>query len=158
MITYDRRGQSRSTRHDPQNFEISQQGRDAVAVTHAAGEKSAIVTPPTVLDAEIRTSNIFHEIKERQKKSGSSEFGMRYELLPSSNYKPDVNSIRKNEMPVFMAAGKVTLDAGAFYGRPAPILAEQFGRELVVFPGHHGSYMVNPREWTETLRSVLHNI
>ncbi|MFN8442782.1 MAG: alpha/beta hydrolase [Caldilineaceae bacterium] len=43
VITYDRRGNSRSSRHDPQNFEISQQSRDAVAVLHAAGESSAFV-------------------------------------------------------------------------------------------------------------------
>ncbi len=43
VITYDRRGNSRSTRNDPQNFEISQQSRDAVAVIKAAGEESAFV-------------------------------------------------------------------------------------------------------------------
>lgn len=101
-----------------------------------------------MLDPEIRTSNVFHEINERQKKSGSPEFEMRQELLRSFNYKPDVTAIKKNGIPVFMAAGKVTLGASAFYGRPSPILAERFGRELVVFPGYHGSYMVNPRQWT----------
>jgi pimeloyl-ACP methyl ester carboxylesterase len=43
VITYDRRGNSRSTRNEPQNFEISQQSRDAVAVIKAAGEESAFV-------------------------------------------------------------------------------------------------------------------
>src|SRR4051812_10457044 len=43
VITYDRRGNSRSSRNDPQNFEISQQSRDAVAVLRAAGELSAFV-------------------------------------------------------------------------------------------------------------------
>lgn len=43
VITYDRRGNSRSSRHEPQNFEISQQSRDAVAVLRAAGETSAYV-------------------------------------------------------------------------------------------------------------------
>ena len=43
VITYDRRGNSRSTRHDPQNFTMAQQSRDAVAVLHAAGETSAFV-------------------------------------------------------------------------------------------------------------------
>jgi len=43
VITYDRRGNSRSTRNEPQNFEISQQSRDAVAVIQAAGEQSAFV-------------------------------------------------------------------------------------------------------------------
>ena len=43
VITYDRRANARSTMNDPQNFEISQQSRDAVAVLHAAGETSAFV-------------------------------------------------------------------------------------------------------------------
>ncbi|HWI66676.1 MAG TPA: alpha/beta hydrolase [Symbiobacteriaceae bacterium] len=43
VITYDRRGNSRSTRNEPQNFEVSQQARDAVAVMRAAGHQSAIV-------------------------------------------------------------------------------------------------------------------
>jgi pimeloyl-ACP methyl ester carboxylesterase len=43
VITYDRRGNSRSSRNEPQNFEISQQSRDAVAVLHAAGERAAFV-------------------------------------------------------------------------------------------------------------------
>jgi pimeloyl-ACP methyl ester carboxylesterase len=43
VITYDRRANARSTMNIPQNFEISQQSRDAVAVLHAAGEQSAFV-------------------------------------------------------------------------------------------------------------------
>src|SRR5690349_9329966 len=43
VITYDRRGNSRSSRNEPQNFEISQQSRDAVAVLRAAGETAAFV-------------------------------------------------------------------------------------------------------------------
>src|SRR5262249_21421909 len=43
VITYDRRGNSRSTRRDPQNFEISQQSRDAVAVLRAVGATAALV-------------------------------------------------------------------------------------------------------------------
>ncbi|GIO29310.1 MULTISPECIES: alpha/beta fold hydrolase [Paenibacillus] len=43
VITYDRRGNSRSTRNEPQNFEVSQQARDAVAVLEAVGHPSAYV-------------------------------------------------------------------------------------------------------------------
>lgn len=43
VITYDRRGNSRSTRNEPQNFEVSQQARDAVAVLDAAGHPAAYV-------------------------------------------------------------------------------------------------------------------
>ena len=43
VITYDRRANCRSTINDPQNFEISQQSRDVVAVLRAAGETAAFV-------------------------------------------------------------------------------------------------------------------
>jgi pimeloyl-ACP methyl ester carboxylesterase len=43
VITYDRRANARSSINDPQNFEISQQSRDVVAVLRAAGETSAFV-------------------------------------------------------------------------------------------------------------------
>src|SRR6266849_4626412 len=43
VITYDRRANARSTMNVPQNFEISQQSRDAVAVLRAVGEDSAFV-------------------------------------------------------------------------------------------------------------------
>ena len=41
VIIYNRRANSRSTMDDPQNFEISQQNRDAMEVLHAVGEQSA---------------------------------------------------------------------------------------------------------------------
>jgi pimeloyl-ACP methyl ester carboxylesterase len=43
VILYDRRGNSRSTRNEPQNFAIAQQSRDAVAVLQAAGATSAFI-------------------------------------------------------------------------------------------------------------------
>ncbi len=43
VITYDRRGYSRSSRHDPRNFEISQQARDALAVLRAEGHEAAAI-------------------------------------------------------------------------------------------------------------------
>lgn len=43
VICYDHRANGRSTMNPPQNFETSQQSRDAVAVLHAAGETSAFV-------------------------------------------------------------------------------------------------------------------
>ena len=43
VITYDRRANARSSYNSPQNFEISQQSRDAVAVIRAAGEQAAFI-------------------------------------------------------------------------------------------------------------------
>lgn len=43
VITYDRRGNSRSAKRDLKNFEISQQSRDAAALINSAGFESAYV-------------------------------------------------------------------------------------------------------------------
>jgi pimeloyl-ACP methyl ester carboxylesterase len=43
VITYDRRANGRSTMNFPENFDMNQQSRDAVAVLDAAGERSAFV-------------------------------------------------------------------------------------------------------------------
>jgi pimeloyl-ACP methyl ester carboxylesterase len=43
VITYDRRANMHSTGNDPQNFDVSRESRDAVAVLNAAGETSAFV-------------------------------------------------------------------------------------------------------------------
>lgn len=226
VITYDRRGQSRSTRHDPQNFEISQQGRDAAAVIRAAEERSAIVfgsssgaaialelarSQPEVVQALIAheppvlrilpdadkwlafiagvyakalsghmeeagqefmasivapaatpdfglDSSVFQGIQERQQETGSGEFGMRCELLPVVNYRPCVSELKKSGMKIVMGIGKVTLDVSAYYGRTVPILSKELDCAMVTFPGHHGTYMVNPHEWTATLRGILHTV
>jgi pimeloyl-ACP methyl ester carboxylesterase len=222
VITYDRRGNSRSTRRDPQNFEISQQSRDAVAVLRAVGEtaafvfgnsgggiialdmaktqpqatKAAVVHEPPVLrvlpDSE-KWRRFFASVyrmafsrmafgfgvqlamfrialsvsipwrayakvpKDLGTRLGKNhDFLVKHEMLPFSNYKPDVEMIKKNGVKVFMAAGKRTLDAGKYYGRTAPILADLLGCEMVTFPGHHMSYLDMPQEWAAMLRDVLH--
>jgi pimeloyl-ACP methyl ester carboxylesterase len=43
VITYDRRANARSTMNYPQNFKISQQSCDTVAVLRAVGETSAFI-------------------------------------------------------------------------------------------------------------------
>ena len=216
VITYDRRGNSRSTRNEPQNFEISQQSRDAVAVIKAAGEESAFVfgnsggavialdmakTQPQAVRAAIAheppitpihpdsktwqrffaaiywIGNIFGANvamlgfalptgiprsaylsvpKATAERMGKNhDFFVKHEMLPFSNYDPDLEMIRRNEIKIFMAAGKMTLDKQKFYGQTAPIMAKALGCEMVVFPGNHLSYMEIPQEWAATLRSIL---
>lgn len=227
VITYDRRGQSRSTRRSPQNFEISQQARDAVAVLRAAGEASAIVfgnslgaviglemarrhpaavqaliahepptvkvlpdadiwlstiariylaeleishkkavadftaaiaIPPTMPEPELEGTTVFQEIDERQRATASSEFGIRHELVAACQYDPATAAIRKNGTKVVLGVGKLSQELGSFYARTVPILAERLMCEEVVFPGHHGSYMVTPREWSAVLGAVLRRV
>lgn len=226
VITYDRRATSRSTMNDPQNFEISQQSRDVVAVLHAAGETSAFVfgnssgavialdmakTQPQAIRAVVAheppLARVHPKAKQWQrfyasvyltafefgstlamlrflfgtglpvrqmitargetsssKKSQeprigpqvTTDFLVKQELLPVTNYLPDVEMIKKNGVRVFMVGGKMSLDKKRWYVETAQILAERLSCEMVTFPGHHGSYVDMPNEWAATLRSVLH--
>jgi pimeloyl-ACP methyl ester carboxylesterase len=216
VITYDRRGNSRSSRNHPQSFEIGQQSRDAVAVLRATGETSAFVVgnsggaiialdlakahpqivralvahePPTirVLPDGETWRRFFARLHRMACHFGTRvamlrfalslkipwrayraipdevsarlehnlDFFMKHEMLPFTDYEPDIAAIRKNGVALSLAAGATTLAAGKYYGRTAPILAEMLGREMVTFPGHHLSYIDAPVEWAAALRHLL---
>lgn len=228
VITYDRRANARSTMNDPQNFEISQQSRDAVAVLRAANETSAFVfgnssgavialdmakTQPQAVRAIVvhepplarvhpnarKWQRLFAGVyctafrfgttlamlrfafgigldfsfrqafkaarTARKTREESQEhfldqkvvadFFVKQELLPVTNYLPDVEMIKKNRVKVCMAAGKRSLDKKRFYAQTAQILAERLGCEMITFPGHHGSFVDMSDGFAATLRSVL---
>ncbi|WP_199040233.1 alpha/beta fold hydrolase [Glycomyces salinus] len=217
VITYDRRGNSRSTRNFPDSFDISQQARDAEAVIRAAGHESAHVfgnsagaiialelaashpevlrtvvahEPPTLHvlpDADkwlgmfasvYRTSfalgpqtanfqfsmslkavpfSAFGHTPEgfAERADGNHGFFIRNEMLPFVNYRPDTDAIESNGVDLIMAAGRLTLDTGDYYGRTAPILAAELGHETAVFPGHHIAYFDQPQAWSAALRGLL---
>jgi pimeloyl-ACP methyl ester carboxylesterase len=189
VITYDRRANGRSTMNNPQNFEISQQSRDAVAILRAVSENSAFVfgnssgavialdmakTQPQAIRAIIaheppvtrvhpkakKWQRLFARvysmafrygstlamvrftvgigidfsflkamkvIRARREKSEEryidrraiTDFFIKQELLPVTNYLPDVETIKKNGVKVFMAAGKRSLDKKRFYAETA---------------------------------------
>lgn len=215
VITYDRRGNSRS-RRTPQNFEISQQSRDAVAILRAVGETSAYVignsgggvialdmakTQPQAIRAvvvhEAPVVNLLPDAKRWQRfiagiywlayvlgpniamfrfslalgipwhtfrhvpddfskrNEQNQAFFIQNEMLLFANYRPDVAMIKQNGVKLFLAVGQSTLDKKLFYGRPAPILAEQLGCELILFPGNHLSYFDLPEAWAATLTALL---
>jgi pimeloyl-ACP methyl ester carboxylesterase len=227
VICYDRRANGRSTMNRPQNFEISQQSRDALAVLHSAGETSALVfgnssgavialdlakaQPPAVRAAIVheaplprllpnakRWQRFFAGVYSTAFRAGSSVAALQFmagaqlpvlqllratkevnlhrgqspfpyltdqeatevlvklELLPVTNYLPDVGRIKRNGTRVFVAVGRWGLDRKAWYTEAAQILAAQLGCEFVIFPGHHGSFMDMPVEFAAALRQVLH--
>jgi pimeloyl-ACP methyl ester carboxylesterase len=231
VITYDRRANARSTMNDPQNFEISQQSRDAVAVLKAAGETSAFVfgnssgavialdmaatqpqavravvaheaPVPRVLPEAAKWQRFFAAVyltafrfgsylaalrfmlginvpiqklsraqmksneytKNRREASGeprlsdkvAMEVLTKMELLPVTNYLPDVKRIKANGVKVIIGVGEWGLERKTWYVQAAKTLAERLGCELVIFPGHHGSYMDMPDEFAAVLRDILH--
>jgi hypothetical protein len=85
-----------------------------------------------------------------------TEVLVRLELLPVTNYLPDVERIKRNGVKVFMAVGEWGLDRKVWYVQAAQILAGKLGCELVTFHGYHGSFMDIPHEWAARLRIVLY--
>jgi pimeloyl-ACP methyl ester carboxylesterase len=231
VITYDRRANARSTMHEPQNFEISQQSRDVLAVLHAVGETSAFVCGsssgavialdlaktqpqavravvvhepalPRVLPQSRRWQRFFASVywlgcrfgptlaavrfilgmqvpvrqmlnaqrrataytKDRREQSREQRLSpqvagdvlVRLELLPVTNYLPDVERLKHNDVKVFLAVGAWARARKTWLAQVAHLLAEQLGCEVVTFPGHHVSYMDMPEEWAATLHRVLH--
>ncbi|GAB3236690.1 hypothetical protein GCM10027447_35210 [Glycomyces halotolerans] len=217
VITYDRRGNSRSTRNFPDSFDIAQQARDAEAVIRAAGHDSAHVfgnsggaiialelaadhpdvlrtvvahEPPTLhvlpdgdkwlgmFASVYRTSFALgpqaanlqfsmslkavplsayeHTPAGFTERTGSNDSHfIKNEMLPFVNYRPDTTKIESNGVDLIMAAGRLTLDTGDYYGRTAPILAAELGQETAVFPGHHITYFDQPHAWSSALRDIL---
>lgn len=217
VITYDRRGNSRSTRNFPDSFSIAQQARDAEAVIRAAGHESAHVfgnsggavialelaaehpdvlrtvvahEPPALhvlpdgdkwlgmfagiyrtsftlgpQAADLQFSMSLKAIPVSafghtpadfaERSGGNSEFFIRNEMLPFVNYRPDTAKIEANGVDLTMAAGRLTLDTGDYYGRTAPILAAELGHETAVFPGHHIAYFDQPQAWSQALRDII---
>ncbi|WKA55703.1 alpha/beta fold hydrolase [Planococcus shixiaomingii] len=230
VITYDRRANARSTMNHPQNFEISQQSRDAAVIIRAAGEESAVVfgnssgavialdmarTHPQAVRAIIAHEPplpALHPEREKwqrffarcyitsfqygssfaayrfmrgievplwklmkaqmkassyAKKQGktynaprvspkaATDFLMKKELLPVTNYEPDTDAIRRNRVKAVIGAGEWSLEKKTWYAQSAKLLAQQLGCELTVFPGHHGSFMDRPAEWAAVLEKNL---
>jgi pimeloyl-ACP methyl ester carboxylesterase len=225
VITYDPRGYGRSTRRDPQNYEVGQQARDAAAVISAAGYDAALIfgsssgaviglemartLPQVVAGLVPHEPPVFRVLPEAEQLQtdfaavyltawresperaflqflqlaglpvndgqpltdediarmsqdsatlegfrGTEAF-IRYELLPITNYKPDVQMIVEHGVKVVMGVGEQSLDK--IYGRTAPILAEQLACPLVTFPGHHTSYTdaAEIDAWVAALRQAL---
>lgn len=227
VITYDRRGNARSTMTAPLNFEISQQSRDALAVLHALGETAAFVfgnssgavialdlakTAPRAVRAVVahdpplarvhpnarKWQRFFARVYATGFRLGTAPAALRFmlgtqlgmiqmmkatkgvnqhrmrsaepylsrkqatavlvesELLPVTNYLPDIDRINDSDVTLYIAASEYGLNRRAWYAEVAEILAEKSGRELVTFPGHHGSYMDAPVQFAAALREVLH--
>ncbi len=83
---------------------------------------------------------------------------IKHELLPVTNYLPDVEKIKQDKVKMFMAVGEWSKEKKIWYAQTAEILAERLGCELITFPGHHVSYTDMPDEFAATLRNVLQKV
>jgi hypothetical protein len=80
---------------------------------------------------------------------------VKLELLPVTNYLPDIEAIKRNNVKAVIGVSEYGLKRKAWYAQVAQILAKSLDAETVTFPGHHGSFLDMPAEFAATLRDLL---
>ncbi|WP_433465569.1 alpha/beta hydrolase [Spirillospora sp. CA-128828] len=217
VVSYDRRGNSRSTGDTTIDLDMAQQARDAAAVIRAMGHDDAYVfgnsgganialqlatdhpavirrlvahegpTMPLLPDADtwlaftdrVHTTFTAHgaaagfkvfatglvgfdttpqqaRVAAGEEMSPNTEFFMAREYLPISRYNPDLDTIRRNRVPLVTAAGSESADA--YYARTARIQAERLGCPYIDFPGNHLGFIFEAEAFAAALRSTLDGI
>ena len=144
VITYDRRGNSRSPLyHDPVKITIAGQSADAVAV----------LRPGTV-----RAPGPYRDLMQRL--SGNWEYLTRFEMQSFIGYLPDL--IAASRIPVALAAGTDTIALAERadlrhdpFHRPCTAIAARLGAEFAEFPGGHLAPMELPEPFAAGLRDVF---
>jgi pimeloyl-ACP methyl ester carboxylesterase len=74
-------------------------------------------------------------------------------VLPIALYAPDLSALQAATARVRVGGG--TTSKGEFARRTAVALAEQLGTPLVEFPGGHGGFASDPRDFADVLRHLL---
>ncbi len=85
----------------------------------------------------------------------ATEVLTRWELLPVTNYLPDIETLKRSGVRLIMGVGEWGVKRRAWYVEADRILAERVGCELRVFPGHHGGFLDQPEAFAAALRSAL---
>ena len=85
----------------------------------------------------------------------ATEVLTRWELLPVTNYLPDIEALKRSGVRLVVAVGEWGLKKRAWYVEADKILAERVGCELKIFPGHHGGFLDQPEAFAAALRSAL---
>ncbi|HYA44995.1 MAG TPA: alpha/beta hydrolase, partial [Acidimicrobiales bacterium] len=74
-------------------------------------------------------------------------------LLPTALYQPDLSALQAAPARIMVAGG--TTSKGQFAWRTAVALAERLGTPLVDFPGGHGGFASDPKDFAAVLRRAL---
>jgi clorobiocin biosynthesis protein CloN7 len=76
-------------------------------------------------------------------------------LLPIALYQPDFSALEV--APVRVIVGGGTISRGQFAWRTAVALADRLGTPLIEFPGGHGGFASDAKDFATVLRRTLHN-
>jgi clorobiocin biosynthesis protein CloN7 len=83
----------------------------------------------------------------------TSERFFRHGLLPIALYQPDLAALKDAPVRVVVAGG--TTSKGQFAQRTAVALAERLGTPLIDFPGGHGGFASDAKDFAGVLRRTL---
>lgn len=86
------------------------------------------------------------------------EYLMKQELLPVTNYMPDIEKIKQNNVKLFIGVGQWAFERKTWSAQASQLLAEKLACPLLVFPGGHGGYMEEPGLWSAIFKEILHKI
>ena len=76
--------------------------------------------------------------------AGNLPFFLSHELRPFTRYVPDLPALDANRDRIVLAGGRDSRDHLPY--RPAALLAERFGTQVVDFPGGHVGYATHPAD------------
>ncbi len=76
-----------------------------------------------------------------------------HDLTATTRFVPDIAALAASTTRVVVAVG--TSSRGQLAHRTALALADQLGMEAIEFPGGHGGFIQEPRNFADTLRKVL---
>jgi acetyltransferase/esterase len=98
-----------------------------------------------------------HVAAAMKRMAGNMDLFLAHELLPFTRYVPDLARLSLHKDQIVLAVGYDTREqlAGQLVYRPAALLAERFGTQVVYFPGDHGGYGAQPAAFASKLREVL---
>ena len=85
--------------------------------------------------------------------AGNQDLFFAHELLTFTRYVPDLPRLSAHKDRIVLAGGHDSREQLAY--RPAALLAERFGTQVVDFPGDHGGYGAQPAAFAAKLREVL---
>jgi pimeloyl-ACP methyl ester carboxylesterase len=109
-----------------------------------AGPPPGVEFPPSVVEAMKRMA-------------GNTDLFLAHELRPFTRYVPDLARLSAQKDRIVLIGGQDSRDklAKQTAYRPAVLLAEHLGTQVVDFPGDHGGYGAYPEAFASKLRDVL---
>ncbi len=137
--------------HDDVYDTYRREGAESAMQKWAVGVGLDVVGPPP--GAELPP----HVAATMKRMAGNQDLFFAHEVLPFTRYVPDLPRLSAHKDRIVLAGGHDSREqlAGQLAYRPAALLAERFGTQVVDFPGDHGGYGAQPAAFAAKLREVL---